>query len=109
MKPWSRTAVVILSILTTAVVTPGKSALPTDPGMARHAVDSAYFLARKEKNPQNRLRYLSNVAIGYASRGDDEAATEILNHLREANLGNAYLFLASNVAVELIDGGEDLQ
>ena len=74
--------------------------------MARHAVDSAYFLARKEKNPQNRLRYLSNVAIGYASRGDDEAATEILNHLREANLGNAYLFLASNVAVELIDGGE---
>ena len=106
MKSWATTAIVMITILTTSSAAHGKSALPTGPGMSRHAVDSAYFLAQKEKNPQNRLRYLSNVAIGYASRGDDEAASEILSQLREANLGNAYLLLASNIVVELIDADE---
>jgi len=99
--PWAMTFAIVLSSTSLCWA----KSIPSDPGNARNAIDAAYFLARKDTNITQRFKLLSSVAIGYARSGDAEGAAEILAQLREANLGNSYILLSSDIAITLTNSG----
>ena len=74
--------------------------------MVRHPQDTAYFLAIRVKDVPQKSRLLAAAALGYASIGDADAASEIVSLLRGGPNNNAYILLTGDIALRLAESGQ---